>query len=285
MKNVKESLYRGNEDLLGRLNVSSYHEIRGVVPPQWYMRTAVDLLTHMYARPITIRGENNIADAVNLAKQNKKGIIFAPSHFSNADQPVLRKALLEIGFNDPDADLVAILGLRLYREQLTRLLTRSAPHIPVWPPTERPHTREELEFVKGLNTQALDTHRRVLDAGHNILLFPQGGRGNGKIEKDPHQGIAEFLTIPDSIIVPTIIIADTVLPKGVVMPIRGEVTAEFLKPLDGQYLMDQSGYNPESPTNAARQQMVGNVMTEIAAALPEERRGVFADRVLARKIH
>lgn len=282
MKNGKESLYKGNEDLLGSLAASSYHEIQGVVPPQWYMRTAVDLLTRKYARPITIRGENNLADAVNLAKRNKKGIIFAPSHFSNADQPVLRKALLEKGFAEPDANLVAILGLRLYRDSWTKRLTRAAPHIPVWPPTERPE-RREIEFVRSLNTQALEAHKRVIDAGHNILLFPQGGRGNGRIERDPHQGIAGFLTIPDATIIPTVLIADTILPKGVTMPVRGEVTVEFLKPFDGQYLMDQSGYNPESPTNAARQQMVGNVMLEIASALPEARRGVFADRVQARR--
>ena len=253
----------------------SYRGIEHVVPSSRPVRFFVDRLVDHYVEGPEIQEKENLEEARGMSQQEGTGIVFVGNHLSNADYPVLIKALRMSGFTNPSADTVAILGIRLYANLASRIGIRTAPHIKVFPPTETPKNEEEKRNAQAMNINALRAQKRVLRVGMNTLIYPQGGREPHEITRIPPPQISGFLDY--GIVLPFGLVGtDQVLPMKKRIPKRASASIVFGEPFLGQDLKEQFNNLPRDERRAA---MINEIMTRIAICLPPDYRGVYAGAV------
>lgn len=242
------------------------------MPPNRLVGVFVDRLVDHYVRGLRIQEEENLEEAREISERERIGIVFSGNHLSNADYPVLIRALRILGFTNPYADTVAILGIRLYGNLPSRIGIGVAPHIKVFPPTETPKDEREERAARVMNLNAFRAQRKVLESGMNTLVFPQGGREQGEITRIPPPQIAGFLEY--GVVLPFgLYNTDKVLPKGKIIPVQAPVSITFGKPILGRDLRIKFADRSREERRVA---MVNYVMIEIAKCLPPEHRGIYA---------
>lgn len=252
--------------------VESYRGIEHVVPPSRLVGVFVDRLVDHYVRDFRIYKRENLEEAREMSQRVGVGIVFVGNHLSNADYPVLIKALRMSGFTHPSADTVAILGIRLYGNLSSRIGSRVAPHIKVFPPTEMPESEEEERSARAMNLNALRAQKKVLERDMNTVVFPQGGREQKEITRIPPPQIAGFFKY--GVVLPFGFNGtDMVLPMRKIIPTKAAASITFGKPILGRDLHGKFADRAHDETRAA---MVNYVMIEIAGCLPSEYRGIYS---------
>lgn len=276
MRNGEQGTGLYDPSLLTQLDRESYRGIEGIRPPNRLAAAILELATNYHVDPLHIDGLEKLESGLKKARELGGAVVIASAHLSQVDGPIVRKVLRKSGLLTDDIETVPLLGLRLYRRPLTRMLARGVPHIPVWPPTERPTTREELDYAKELTLRAKETQRRASSQGVPTLIFPQGGRGNGEIDRQPVAGTADFLTNPNNVLMPLAFVADHILPKGQWRPVKGAVDAVFGEPLPVPELIDELGLSIDQPLTPKQKFIFADtVMRRVAEMLPLEKQGVY----------
>lgn len=249
-----------------------YRGIEHVVPPSRLVGGFVDRLVDHYVEGPQIKEKENLEEAREMSQRVGAGIVFAGNHLSNADYPVLIKALRMSGFTNPHDDTVAILGIRLYSNLSSRIGIRTAPHIKVFPPTETPESEEEERIARVMNLNALRAQKKVLERDMNTVVFPQGGREQKEITRIPSPQIAGFLKY--GVVLPFGFNGtDMVLPMRKIIPTKAAASITFGKPILGRDLHELFADLSREETRVA---MVNYVMIAIAKCLPSEYRGIYA---------
>lgn len=252
-----------------------YRGIEHVVPPSRVVGGFFDRLVDHYVEGPQIQGGENLEEAREMSQREGVGLVLAGNHISNADYSVLTKALRMSGFTHPSADTVAILGIRLYSSLPSRIGSRVAPHIKVFPPTETPKDEEEERNARAMNLNAFRAQRKVLEKGMNTVVFPQGGREQKEITRIPPPQIAGFLE--NGVVLPFGFNGtNIVLPMRKIIPTKAAVSITFGKPILGRDLHEKFANLSRENRRAA---MVNYVMVEIAGCLPRELRGIYAQSV------
>lgn len=249
-----------------------YRGIEHVVPPSRLVGVFVDRLVDHYVEGPQIKEKENLERAREISEQEGTGIVFVGNHLSNADYPVLIKVLRMCGFTDPYADTVAILGIRLYGNLPSRIGTRTAPHIKVFPPTEMPESEEEERSARAMNLNALRAQKKVLERNMNTVVFPQGGREQKEITRIPPSQIAGFLKY--GVVLPFGFNGtDMVLPMRKIIPTKAAASITFGKPILGR---DLHGKFADRAHEEARVAMVDYVMIAISRCLRSDYRGIYS---------
>lgn len=104
--------------------------------------------------------------------------------------------------------------------------------------------------------------RRVLEAGQVLGMFPEGHRSKGSGLGIAKTGSARLALEAHAPILPMALVGTDHVLKS--LHLRSRVAVSFLEPLQAQW-----GENPESLT--------ARLMTTLAAALPEQMRGAYAE--------
>ena len=260
---------------MGKIESHTYRGIEHVVPPSRLIGVFVDRLVDHYVRDLRIQGGEHLEKAREISELAGTGIVFAGNHLSNADYPVLIRALRMSGFTDPYADTVAILGIRLYGNLLSRIGIGVAPHIKVYPPTETPKSEEEEKGARTMNLNAFRAQRKVLEKGMHTVVFPQGGREQGEITRIPPPQIAGFFEY--GVVLPLgLNNTNKILPKGKIIPVQAAASITFGEPFLGRDLRIKFA---DLSRDERRVEMVNYVMIGIAKCLPLEYRGIYAQAV------
>ena len=257
----------------------SYKGIKHVVPPNALVRICVDRLADHYVKDLQIQRGENLEKAREISEREGIGIVFAGNHLSNADYTVLIRALRMSGFADPYADTVAILGIRLYGNLPSRIGSRVAPHIKVFPPTETPKSEKEEKAARKMNLNALRAQKKILENGMNTLVFPQGGREPGEITRIPPSQISGFFEY--GVVLPLGLVTDKILPKGKIIPVQASASITFGGPFLGKDLRIKFA---DLSREERRVAMLAHVMIEIAKCLPLEYRGIYGQAVKEKEL-
>ncbi len=81
------------------------------------------------------------------------------------------------------------------------------------------------------DTTAIRTALRVLQNGEALLVFPEGGRGDGRTLQSANKGVTLLALMSGAAVVPVgICNTDRMMPKGAKFPRRSRVTVVFGEP-------------------------------------------------------
>jgi 1-acyl-sn-glycerol-3-phosphate acyltransferase len=263
-----------------------------LLPPLPHSRFAMEQLSRIFISETNVAGEENI-DEARVWKMYKLPIVFVPNHLSNADGPTLLSALRKVKFtkNNPNDEPVYAIGRRLTEDKLLNGigLTRFAPTIPVWPPTMKPQSFEEVAEAKLMKKASVEEAGEALKKGKQLVIFAEGTRSRIVALAKGTPGVADFFTVaqqwgdsfyppqPDTLIVPVSMFGtEAIHPIDHKFPTRrGPVTVNFGQPFRASELQEQYG---DLPNGLRNQSMVDHVMIEVARNLPEHMRGHYAQR-------
>lgn len=118
--------------------------------------------------------------------------------------------------------------------------------------------------------QALKQALQVLQAGHVLMMYPEGTRSRDLQMHRPYAGGGFLARKSHAPIVPVAVWgSEGVLPTGASWPKRAHVQIQFGDP----FLLPER--NPDG-TLMSHQQSADYMMMRVAAMLPEQYRGVFA---------
>lgn len=240
----------------------------GILPESRARRTTLEVLIKLYASEINIKGAEHLTE-VKTKLDAGIPVLGISDHLSNADGPLINSVLGKAGIVDP----VFIFGIKLRRNPVTNILARGVNTIPVWPPSlETRDAREEMNR-KTMNENAFRATQAVLNGGHILMIFPEGGRSyDGEMHKGLPQ-IGEYFYMAQDLEILPIAIWETEkrLPRKRGVPHRGPVYLSF-----GELIRaaDLPGFGVRS--RVARSAMVDNAMAKVAELLPEKYRGYYS---------
>jgi 1-acyl-sn-glycerol-3-phosphate acyltransferase len=120
------------------------------------------------------------------------------------------------------------------------------------------------------DVQALKTSLRVLKAGHTLLMAPEGTRNPEGVLQEPHEGAALIAARSGAPILPIAMRGAAPYLKNVKRLRRTDVIMRIGRPL-----MLRSGN--EKPSREALREISDEMMYSLAALLPAEMRGKYAD--------
>lgn len=210
------------------------------------------------AKRIINRYVNRYADIEVVGMENlsniKKPIIFICNHLSNSDALVLMEVF-------KDQDLTFVAGAKLSDNPLTNLGISIAKTI-----TIKPNTADK---------DALSSIIKMLRAGNNILIFPEGTRSRTASLIEAKKGIVLIQR----------------LSKAIVVPI-GMCGTEKLLPINDQDMGSEKFYHAKVRINIGKpvdipvkdkeedkhdyeERILTYFMKSIAALLPENYRGIY----------
>lgn len=244
--------------------------ISGISEQNKFIRGFVDIIVDAFARKREVLGRESLNKVRKLLAGGNK-IIFTPNHLSNADAPVISKALTESGFADLEQKLVFLLGQRLAGNPLRK----GFRFIDVWPKTMTPTDEEEKLTAWRMNGSGLRATKEALDNDYIILIFPEGTRArNGSLGKAVPE-VSHYLQACENTYFVPIGITGTekILPPGAKWPKFGEVTISFGEPVSVSSLDNSIPKDLPKPTR--KQLLVDRIMRGIANLLPENYRGVY----------
>jgi len=246
------------------------------VPESKPRKLLAETANHLLIWNLEVNGLGNLERTQELAEKGYK-IILTPNHLSNADGPVIDRALRETGPKGFAENVVYIQGRKLDLNPINRYFTRSLKVIKIWPPSLKP-TPEEEQLKKEMNEKAIVDAKKCFQVGYYLAVFFEGGRSYAGSLKQAERSPLQFFTLVDD--------ADTVaLPVGVwgtekAMPPHKiprptlKANVSFGEPRNISALIRER--NHLSGT-IMRKQVVDIIMRkEIAPLLPPKYRGVYA---------
>src|SRR3989344_5736896 len=117
------------------------HPSHPFIPESKPRKLLVDTLNHLLILNIHVEGQENLKTVQEIASEGHNNIL-TPNHLSNADGPVIDRALREKGPKGFAKNVVYIQGRKLDLHPINRPLTRSLKVIKIWPPSLIPETQE-----------------------------------------------------------------------------------------------------------------------------------------------
>jgi 1-acyl-sn-glycerol-3-phosphate acyltransferase len=126
----------------------------------------------------------------------------------------------------------------------------------------------------GADVEAFRVARRVLDAGHVLMVFPEGTRSPTGELQTPKDGLSMLALRTNATIVPIgVSNTDRVWPKGQAIPLPGKhATMRIGEPFPVGDLLP-----PDLDRKAAKGLATTLIMRRIAALLDERHRGTYGD--------
>lgn len=199
---------------------------------------------------LTVKGMENL-------KNIDKPIIFICNHLSNSDALIIDKVLEK-------QDITFIAGVKLKDNSLTKLGLEITKTIPI-----KPNTADK---------EAISNIVKTLKEGNNILIFPEGTRSRTGALIEPKKGVVLIQKLSKAIIVPLGISGTEKL-----LPIHEEDMAlERFRCADVNlnigHPLDLPKKNKEESKHEYEDRVMDYLMYEIANLIPEEYRGVYAEK-------
>lgn len=205
-----------------------------------------------------------------------------PNHLSNADGPVIDRALREkgpIGFAD---NIVYIQGRKLDLHPINSYFTKSLKVIKIWPQTIKPTIPEEEQLKRMMNAKAMEDSKKCLQAGYFLCVFFEGGRSyNGRMKEAERSALQLFTLVEDS--------ETLALPIGIwktekIMPPEKlprflpmtEVNVNIGKPINVTSLIRATENSGLSGARMRKKVVDGLMRQGIASLLPPNYRGFYA---------
>jgi len=248
--------------------------IEGIRLPNKRVKKLTEGLTDLVLPRENIRvdGLDNLRQAKDLKNQGKR-LIITPNHSSHADTPVLGMELERNGLTD----FVFIMGKKVIDNPITRVLSRAAPTILVWPEVLEAKD-EEIMQKKEMNDSAAITIVSAMRGGWDVISFLEGTRAEQGVGlQHPAEGSGTYLGRRNSVILPVGLIGlDEVLPKKGRPHFGKQGGIRFGQPYDSFELRAQF---KDLSNEEMKQAMAEHAMLEIAKCLPEEKRGVYRGKV------
>jgi 1-acyl-sn-glycerol-3-phosphate acyltransferase len=124
------------------------------------------------------------------------------------------------------------------------------------------------------DVEAFRVARRVLDAGHVLMVFPEGTRSPTGELQEPKDGLSMLALRTNATIVPIgVSNTDRVWPKGQAVPMPGKhATMRIGEPFRLSSLLP-----PDLDRKAAKSEATTLIMRRIAALLDERHRGPYGE--------
>jgi len=121
-----------------------------------------------------------------------------------------------------------------------------------------------------VDRQALRQAIEALKAGHLLLMAPEGTRSKTGVLQDPHDGVAYVATRTNALVIPVGIVGTPEIAKNWKRFRRTTVRVTFGRPFYFETAGARAG-------REALSQMTREAMYQLAAVLPPQQRGRFAD--------
>ena len=223
------------------------------LPPQiskYMTGSAINSIIKKYAN-INLDGYDNL-------KGIKGPIIFICNHLSNADGLVLNKVL-------KNEDVTFVSGVKLSDNSFTRLGVLAIKTTPIVP--NSPDKDGIKKIVK------------LLNSGNNILVFPEGTRSRNGSMIEGKKGILLLQQISRATVVPLGLYGTEKL-----LPINDEdMGKEKFQYADVNVIIGKPIQIPSKETDETKKEyderVLNNYMINIAALLPKQYRGIYAEFV------
>lgn len=135
----------------------------------------VEIASRLLMTSLTVEGRQNLERAQELT-ENGVNLIIVSNHISNADAPVLDRAIRESGFGGFADELVFIQGIKLDEHPINKRLIGALNVIKVWPQGLPATTREEQVERRQTTARASRDAKKSLEDGYRLVIFPEGGR-------------------------------------------------------------------------------------------------------------
>lgn len=135
-----------------------------------------EIANYLLIPSVGVEGRENLEKAQELANEQRVKLILTPNHISNADAPVLDRALRENGFGDLANNLVFIQGIKLDRHPINNYFTKAFKVIKIWPQSLPAITRKEQVERRKISIKASEDAKKSLQDGYHLVIFPEGGR-------------------------------------------------------------------------------------------------------------
>lgn len=236
-----------------------------------------EIANHFLIPSILIEGRENLEKAQELANEQRVKLILTPNHISNADAPVLNRALRENRFGDLADNLVFIQGIKLDRHPINKYFTKAFKVIKIWPQSLPAVTIKEQVERRKIRVRASNDAKKSLQAGYSLVIFPEGGRSEGSLKQADASAIHFFKLDKnwETIALPVGIWGtEKVMPPDKVPRPSLRVHVGFGEPINVSSLIRANSY-------LGGEQMYRTVIDElmrkgIAPILPLQYRGVYA---------
>lgn len=219
-----------------------------------------------------VEGENNLTKARDVSDQGNP-LIVVSNHLSNSDAKILDHFLREKGFKSP----VFIAGLRLRKNIISNVMLGAVNSIDVWPPSLEANAPQEEKKRKEINERAFIASGEVLQDGHVLVVFPEGGRSYDAMLHEGLAQVSNYFQLRGGLHILPMGLWGTekLMPVKAGLPRRGQpVNLSIGEIMKAEEL---NGYGVRS--RVGRKAMIDQVMLEVATLIPEEYRGAYRNRV------
>lgn len=218
-----------------------------------------------------VDGRAYMAFANERFKQGRP-TMFAASHFSNSDWPIVDHVFRVLGYREFANRTSIVQGSSLEKHSAARWLMSGYKRISIPSSRDEKYKSDRFAYKSGLET-GRDVARRELLAGNPVGIFMGKGRGyEGELEFVPSDIARWFQLVPETVVVPiSLVDTNKRLKPHSLVPRPGSAGVKFGAPifvdrlcegLDGQKNRDDL--------------IVNTIMDEIATNLPERCRGYYA---------
>ena len=233
---------------------------------------AMDLLLHWATPEIGVRGSGNLMEARDLMREGVPHLVVA-NHISNADGPVIKDIFATYRLPDP----VFLVGLKLNQQWFTRFMASGVSGIPVWPDTLEPATESDRDKKSQVNARAAQASKMVLEAGHPLVVFPEGTRSRSAQLKEANSKVSRYMLMhPETRVLPLgIWNTEIVFPVDRALPKRG-TNAQVAVGKSTPVSLLGAGIDMES--TSGQKELMDRTMKLVAGLLPAEYRGVYSNR-------
>lgn len=231
-----------------------------------------DKATSFFAREIAVGGLENLERVRRLSEENVP-IIFMPNHLSNADAFAIDGSLKRAGFKDIADKLVFMLGMRLERNLMGKILFNKAFNIIiVWPPSLAPRNEKERRKKERINDLAKTSAQEALKHSLHLVIFPEATRSrNGQLMQG-RPGVFAHISRETMIVPVGISGTEIILPPGKIIPKPAPVNVAIGDPINLGFLFNEF---EESLDSIQRRKATGIIMGKIAELLPQQYQGVY----------
>lgn len=268
--------------------VSKEPEIDGVIPQNLIIQGGYEAFSRVFMPEIKTRGQENLKK-MRQAIDEGRNVMIVANHKSHVDHCALDFALRRNGFTDLAERLTFVQGIKMLKvPAMEKFLSYAYSRLNVWPSTVRTITDEEKSAKEAMNLKARETTKEAFQKGRIIVMYPEGERTKteerGLIKPKTPMGF--LISNPENTAIFPVAIDHTedVLPPNDWKLKAGVPHVTFCEPMEASELFGPGDFKGGEIGYAALKRSVNavhSVMIQIARALPEDKRGVYKDRVVS----
>jgi 1-acyl-sn-glycerol-3-phosphate acyltransferase len=214
---------------------------------------------------------SGLENAAALEAARSGRALLLGNHLSFVDVNVLDHLMAEAGYGDVAERITALVGPKVFASPIRRLASLCFGTIKLAQSTSRASGEAVMRprEVARLAIETIRTAQQRQAEGDHLLVFPEGSRSRGARLERCLAAVARYLDTPDTILIPWAHAgAEKLMPLGADRVFAATVRVRIGTPLPAARLLEAcSGH---------RQLAMDVVGYLIAAALPEEYRGLYA---------